>query len=84
MTAAERVLAETRVSFWDVDKWMTRHPAYLSMPHDVVALVLEERGINRDSVRAIYPDPIASSLDYIIQYESTPVAAPRPGAGEEK
>jgi len=75
---------ETRVGFWDVEGWLGRHPVYLGTPDDVVALVLEERGIRRESVRFVYPDPAEASLDYVVLYE--PEAAARAesrGAKEE-
>lgn len=77
-------LIETRVGFWDVELWLGRHPVYPRAPDDVVALVLEERGIKRDSVRFIYPDPIESSMDYIVLYEPEPVEAARAEARKEE
>lgn len=76
-------LVESRVGFWDVEDWMRLHPVHLCTPYDAVALVLEERGIKRASVRFVYPDPIEASMDYIVLYKPEPVAA-RGEAGKDK
>lgn len=66
-------LAETRVTDHDVIRWLDAHPVFLSTPPDILSLILEERGIPRESVRMVYPDPLYELTgDRIVRYEKKP------------